>query len=446
MDVIVKVSVDAVTWTTVVSRSVFADTSTFKRESFPDIQARYVQIVAYTEAGNRGPWTSASEFGVILRATTNTPTSSSSSRASTIATTTSSSTSNSLNTSTAFIVGVTVDSFQNGNEGTKAIDGSTNSIWHSRYDPAQALPHNAVLDLGTALSVTGITYLPRQDVRPGGKINGNIGKHTIDTSTDNINWITAAQSTYADDSTLKTETFSAVIARYVRVTALTEAGNRGPWTSAAEFTVLVTSSVTTPTSPSRGKWGSVISLPLVAAGAFLLPDTGNVLTFSASGRTDFDAKGNTNTATYNPWTGAVSQRNVIETKHDMFCPGLSLDSQGRAVVTGGNDHRKVSLFSPSSDSWSTAPELKLLRGYQSSTILSDGRIFTIGGSWLEPEYRGGKNGEIFDPVANSWTLLNGCPVAPMLTNDAGGIFRQDNHVCLHSLSRLPSDCTSILRA
>ena len=36
----------------------------------------------------------------------------------------------------------------------------------------------------------------------------------------------------------QTVTFAPQIARYVRLTALTEAGNRGPWSSAAELNVL----------------------------------------------------------------------------------------------------------------------------------------------------------------------------------------------------------------
>ena len=48
---------------------------------------------------------------------------------------------------------------------------------------------------------------------------------------------------------------------------------------------------------------------------------------------------------------------------------------------------------------------------QASTLLSDGRVFTIGGSW-----NGGifiKNGEIWSESGN-WTLLPGCPVRSFL--------------------------------
>lgn len=68
------------------------------------------------------------------------------------------------------------------------------------------------------------------------------------------------------------------------------------------------------------------------------------------------------------------------------------------------------------------------RGYQSSATLSDGRIFTIGGSWSGGY--GGKNGEIYN--GTKWTSLPNAAVAPMLTADAQGAFRSDNHAWLFS--------------
>ena len=67
--------------------------------------------------------------------------------------------------------------------------------------------------------------------------------------------------------------------------------------------------------------------------------------------------------------------------------------------------------------------MQIARGYQSQATLSDGRIFTIGGSWSGGQ--GNKNGEVYQPLSNQWALLSGCPVAPMLTNDAAGVYRQD---------------------
>lgn len=352
----------------------------------------------------------------------------------------------------AAAIRITVSDAQVGNQGQNAIDQNNMTLWHSQYQPAIRFPHSATLDLEIATFINGFTYLPRQDVIGAGKLNGNIGRHDVQISLDNSRWTTVvSQTTFADTATLKTERFSAINARYLRVTAYTEAGNRGPWTSAAELGVLLLrpdppatlststiASTSTPTpapsppttekSSHLGKWSSVLQLPLVAAAAFLVPTTGKLLLFSASGRTDFEsAKGFTQTCTYDPTTGVVTQREVRNTQHDMFCPGLSLDFNGRAIVTGGNDNLPTSIYNPQTDVWTRGPNMQLKRGYQSSTTLSDGRVFQIGGGWVPAADRGGKNAEIYDPASNTWKLLPGSPVAPMLTNDRAGNFRSDNH-------------------
>ncbi|KAL8726445.1 MAG: hypothetical protein Q9166_006723 [cf. Caloplaca sp. 2 TL-2023] len=84
--------------------------------------------------------------------------------------------------------------------------------------------------------------------------------------------------------------------------------------------------------------------------------------------------------------------------------------------------------SPDTHSWSPGAQLVLPRGYNSQATLSNGGIFTIGGSFNGVQ--GGKNAEYYDPVANTWSLRSGCPVAPILTNDRQGIYRQDNHAWL----------------
>ena len=126
---------------------------------------------------------------------------------------------------------ITVDSAQSGNAGRNAIDSNNGTLWHSQYSPSTAaLPHTAILDLGSCIRISGITYLPRQDVKPGGFINGNIGQHNVETSTDNVKWTTAiSKGIFADTAALKKVMLPDLLACYVRITALTEAGNRGPW-------------------------------------------------------------------------------------------------------------------------------------------------------------------------------------------------------------------------
>lgn len=115
-------------------------------------------------------------------------------------------------------------------------------------------------------------------------------------------------------------------------------------------------------------------------------------------------------------------------QHDMFCPGMSSLGDGRLVITGGSNAERTSIYDPVTNEFSAAANMQIPRGYQSSTILSNGKVFTIGGSWSGA--RGGKTGEIFDPFANTWTVLPGADVTPMLTYDHEGAFRTDNHAWL----------------
>ena len=42
---------------------------------------------------------------------------------------------------------------------------------------------------------------------------------------------------------------------------------------------------------------------------------------------------------------------------------------------------KTSIYNPATDAWTSGPNMVTPRGYQASATLSDGRVFTIGGSW-----------------------------------------------------------------
>ncbi|MFJ8043399.1 TIM-barrel domain-containing protein [Kitasatospora sp. NPDC096147] len=118
---------------------------------------------------------------------------------------------------------------------TNAFDGNTGSLWHTAWSggtPA-ALPHEIRIDLGARYDVDGTTYLPRQD----GGVNGRIGSYEVYVSDSTTDWGSAvATGTFADTAAAKTVTFAPKTGRYLRLRALTEAGGRGPWTSAAEIT------------------------------------------------------------------------------------------------------------------------------------------------------------------------------------------------------------------
>src|SRR5579864_7372397 len=125
---------------------------------------------------------------------------------------------------------------QRGSPASNAIDGNPATIWSSRFSPtAVALPHSITIDMHATNYVSELTYLPRQDTSS----NGNIGQYSISVSMDGIHWgAPVVTGTWADDTSGKTAVFGSVSARYVRLTAFTEAGNRGPWSSAAEIGLL----------------------------------------------------------------------------------------------------------------------------------------------------------------------------------------------------------------
>lgn len=198
------------------------------------------------------------------------------------------------------------------------------------------------------------------------------------------------------------------------------------WVVSKRFSVISLDKVSNPTA--TGKWGDLIRLPVIPVAGYVVPqfpDSSRILVFSSWGPDAFGgASGLTQFADYNFKSGEVSQRSVANTKHDMFCPGMSSLEDGRMLISGGSDAAAVSLYDPATNTFAKGPEMKIPRGYQTSVTTSEGKIFELGGSYSGK--RGGKTGEIYDPVANTWTLLPGAKTDPMLTVDAEGVWRTDN--------------------
>jgi len=212
----------------------------------------------------------------------------------------------------------------------------------------------------------------------------------------------------------------------VRLTALTEAGGRGPWSNAAEINLI---SGPGPLDPRLGVWSSAIGFPLVPASAAQLPD-GKILTWSAFQPNTFvGGTGRTQTAILDPATATVSGRTVTETGHDMFCPGTALLPDGRVHVSGGSDSGKTSIYNFGDNSWTVGATMVVPRGYHGATTMADGRVFTVGGSWSGGV--GGKNGEVWSS-STGWQPLPGVSVEAILTQDPEGIYRSDNHAWLFS--------------
>ncbi|MET9885434.1 TIM-barrel domain-containing protein [Streptomyces sp. NPDC006430] len=119
---------------------------------------------------------------------------------------------------------------------TNAFDGNPATIWHTAWSSGTAapLPHEIRIDLGARYVVDGLGYLPRQD----GGVNGRIGGYEVYVCDTTADWGSpVATGTFADTAAAKSVSLSAKTGRYLRLKALSEAGGRGPWTSAAEITL-----------------------------------------------------------------------------------------------------------------------------------------------------------------------------------------------------------------
>jgi galactose oxidase len=114
----------------------------------------------------------------------------------------------------------------------------------------------------------------------------------------------------------------------------------------------------------------------------------------------------------------------------MFCPGTSILPDGRFLVTGGQTNILTSIYNPTTDTWTTGKRMNIGRGYQSQLTLSDGRVFTFGGSWNGAI--GGKIGEVYTEFPNGtagWSQRPGITTIPsVVTNDTQGLYRSDNHM------------------
>ncbi|MFE0605175.1 discoidin domain-containing protein [Streptomyces sp. NPDC058892] len=403
----ISVSADGQNWGTPVATGTLADDATTKTLGFAPTGTRFVRLTATTEAGNRGPWTSAAEINLLGDPGTPEAT---------------------VDLSRAGWTASASDEETTGENGRAAnvLDGNATTIWHSKWTGTPApLPHSITIDMHRTAVVSALVYQPRADGP-----NGRAGSYTVATSTDGTSFGAAvASGTWRDDDTVKTATFiRAEQARYVRLTVTAEAGGRGPWTSAAEIRL------SGPANPAvHGSWGRIIGFPLVPVATAALPGD-KLLAWSAYAVDRFGgSNGYTQTAILDLKTGRVTQRRIDNTGHDMFCPGIAMLADGRVLVTGGSNAEKASIYDPASDSWSATTSMNIARGYQAMTLLSTGEAFVLGGSW-SGNASTDKAGEVWSPDTRTWRRLPGVPASPALTADPAGPYRADNHMWLHAVS------------
>lgn len=174
------------------------------------------------------------------------------------------------------------------------------------------------------------------------------------------------------------------------------------------------------------RWGTVQTLPIVPVSAANLPN-GKVLLWSAEDRFNFTTGSQTYTALLDPLTGQATERLVTETQHDMFCPGTTNLADGRLLINGGISTQATSIYDSRNNTWTRGPAMVIPRGYNANTLLADGSVLTLGGSWSGGT--GGKHGEIWKD-GQGWRRLTGVPIDSFLSNDPSRAFGGDSHFWL----------------
>jgi len=169
-----------------------------------------------------------------------------------------------------------------------------------------------------------------------------------------------------------------------------------------------------PTGPQIGQWDGPFTWPMVAVSMTLLP-TGQVLIWDGQNL-------GTDARIWNPAPGAFSQ---VPSTDNIFCAGQSLLRDGRILVAGGHttNHTGIAdanIFSPTTQSWSSAAPMAFSRWYPTTTTLPDGRILVtsgeVGCNTLPPDGSFHPEcvasiPEIYDATTNSWTQLSSANLA-----------------------------------
>ncbi|GBD47199.1 galactose oxidase-like domain-containing protein [Methylopila sp. Yamaguchi] len=183
--------------------------------------------------------------------------------------------------------------------------------------------------------------------------------------------------------------------------------------------------------PKPSLWSSRISLPLVPVAASTLRN-GKILLWASHDRFSFgEDQGKTFTTIFDPQTGTSSSMTISNTGHDMFCPGTAVLTDGRILVNGGSSSAKTSIYDPGSNTWTTGAAMNVPRGYQGDTVLPNGDVLTVGGSWSGGI--GYKTSEVWN-AAQGWRELPNVNGEDLAGPDPDGPFRSDNHMWLFAWS------------
>ena len=112
--------------------------------------------------------------------------------------------------------------------------------------------------------------------------------------------------------------------------------------------------------------------------------------------------------TYNLYSGvSFTYSNGESLKHQRHLHQSQKLKDGRIIVFGGFNgyfgapkyYSSTEIYYPEFDRWFEGPNMNTYRYNHSSSVLGDGRVITVGGSF-------NNSSEIFDPQTNEWKYIN----------------------------------------
>jgi hypothetical protein len=173
-----------------------------------------------------------------------------------------------------------------------SFDGNPATFWHTQFCPSHAvLPHDIQINLGATYSISGFSYLPRQD----GCSHGWISQYQFYVSADGVNWGNPVSSGTLNYGSAVTGCpgasvppaiqvlFPSTSAHYVQLRALSEITG-GPSISMAELNLVAGSTTATLSSvalnPTTVTTGSTSQGTVTLSAA--APSSGAVITLSSS--------------------------------------------------------------------------------------------------------------------------------------------------------------------
>jgi hypothetical protein len=143
-----------------------------------------------------------------------------------------------------------------------------------------------------------------------------------------------------------------------------------------------------------GQWGPVVSWPVVAINAALLPN-GKVLAYDSIGdhaTETYPVQDHTRATVWDPATGSQSDV-TLNDGYNIFCSGFSHLRNGNMFVAGGNKDQQLNgilqthYFDWSAGTWSLGVSMSYARWYPTVTAMGNGEMLITSGGPAIPEVR-----------------------------------------------------------